>query len=199
MDEDEIEQSRRRVQEIYGCFLEDVPVVYERKGLALWEGGCTWIDEEKGTAFIQIAPIFAKRKRWWRYEREEILTHEFVHAARAGLPPSRFEEYFAYRLSSSSFRRYCGPLLSHPWLGGWLGMLAVSLFLALGGTYWPLAVSWAGLLAALLWHELHRRILRRCARYLSQGGEECEVWARMFHATDAQLKDWANQKRSSPF
>src|SRR6478609_5859945 len=55
------------------------------KGLRLWEGGCTWIDE--GHVTIQIHPAFQQKGKYCGYERDEILAHELVHVIR-----SQFEE-----------------------------------------------------------------------------------------------------------
>lgn len=100
-----------------------VPVEYSNKGLRLWEAGCTWYaDEADICPTIQLASHFEHAATYLGiYRKDEVLSHEYVHAVRAGLGSSAFEEIFAYLLSFSlsasrlskimrGFRVALGPL-----------------------------------------------------------------------------------------
>ena len=84
-----------------------VPGFFLSKSLgALW-GGCAIVFNSGLRVFI-IRAAFAKARRWLIYRRDELLSHELCHAARAQMNDRRFEELFAYRLSFSRFRRRYG-------------------------------------------------------------------------------------------
>jgi hypothetical protein len=84
------------------------------KGLMTWEGAALWIDEGadgQRSCFIQLKNSCLSRL----YPRDEVIAHEMVHAMRMHFDEERFEEILAYRTSTMRFRRYFGPLFSHPW------------------------------------------------------------------------------------
>lgn len=84
-------------------------IIYSNKGLLPWQGGCTFIEE--GKIKIQLRKAYEhKNKIYGIYPKEEIITHELVHAKRMHLEEPCFEEILAYYTSKSSFRRYVGPL-----------------------------------------------------------------------------------------
>ncbi len=89
-----------------------VAVQNQSKGLRLWEGGCTWVEE--GHVTIQLHPTFQKKGRYFGYEREEIIAHELVHVARSSFEEPIFEEILAYQTSPSPLRRYWGPIIRNP-------------------------------------------------------------------------------------
>ncbi len=97
-----------------------VPVEYSAKGLWPWEAGCTWYSDER-----DIPPTIQLKAHTHYlgiYQKDEILAHEYVHAVRANLASSRFEEIFSY-LTSLYFaprlvcklRTMLGPLFQAPW------------------------------------------------------------------------------------
>lgn len=84
-------------------------VRYSNKGLLPWQGGATFIDEDK--IVIQLRKAYERKEKIYGiYPKEEIIAHELVHAKRMHLDEPCFEEILAYRTSSSPFRRYFGPL-----------------------------------------------------------------------------------------
>jgi len=86
-----------------------VEVTYSKKGLHFWEGGCTWIEENRVT--LQLTKALEKRKSYLGiYSKEELLAHEMVHVVRQAFEEPIFEEILAYKTSTSKFRRYFGPL-----------------------------------------------------------------------------------------
>ncbi len=104
-----------------------VPVEYSNKDLRLWEAGCTWYTDEADVCpTIQLRAHFEHASTYLgMYQKDEVLSHEYVHAVRAGLGSSSFEEIFAYLLSFSfstsmlnraikGFRVALGPLFERP-------------------------------------------------------------------------------------
>lgn len=155
------EQARERVKQLYNfdpCWVE---ILYSNKDLRLWEGGCTWLDSPPQ---IQLRTHFKTHDTLFGiYPKEEILVHEYVHAARAHLHSVRFEECFAYLPSlsrkSGSLRAFLGPLFQTPqetfffistialfilslfsdfwpWIAGCITLLLLFFFTRLGATWW---------------------------------------------------------------
>ena len=86
---------------------------YSNKDLYFFQGACTWIFEhsERSLAVIQLRERL-KNKKYFFYDREEILTHEMAHLARMAFD-EKSEEVFAYLLSSSFFRRAFGAIIQN--------------------------------------------------------------------------------------
>lgn len=81
-----------------------------QKATVPWLGGITYILElEKG---IEIPVVTLSKKQFPWLSQEEILCHEEVHAKRCAFSEERFEEILAYQTSSTSWRRFLGPLFS---------------------------------------------------------------------------------------
>jgi len=84
---------------------------YSDKDLYFFQGACTWVFDYKkhSLAVVQLRKKL-KKKKYFFYDREEILTHEMAHLARMAFD-EKSEEMFAYLLSSSVFRRAFGALV----------------------------------------------------------------------------------------
>lgn len=95
---------------LFGIKVDFVCAIYKDKKIPFWQGAATWIDPEKRVCYIQLKTGFKKGNYLFLYNREEILAHELVHATRISLGSKKYEELFAYLTSSSSFRRYFGPI-----------------------------------------------------------------------------------------
>lgn len=108
---DETEALRRLSSEKKVLSVPDwVELVFSNKGLLPWEGGCLWITEDQ-KPLLQLRKTFEKKERiFGLYSREEIISHELIHAYRFQFNEPIFEEVLAYHTSSSSFRRFLGPL-----------------------------------------------------------------------------------------
>ena len=104
-----IEEAARTTEALYGFSVQWVPGYFVSRGLGWLWGGCALSDEEPDTV-----PVFIIRKRfetarkWFVYTRDELLSHELCHAARAPLHDRALEEHFAYAGSNSRLRRYMG-------------------------------------------------------------------------------------------
>ncbi len=104
-----IEEASRTTEALYGFSVQWVPGYFVSRGLGWLWGGCALSDDEPDTV-----PVFIIRKRfqtvrkWFVYTRDELLSHELCHAARAPLHDRALEEHFAYAGSYSRLRRYMG-------------------------------------------------------------------------------------------
>ena len=104
-----IEEASLTTVALYGFSIQWVPGYFVSRGLGWLWGGCALSDDEPDTV-----PVFIIRKRfqtvrkWFVYTRDELLSHELCHAARAPLHDRMLEEHFAYAGSYSRLRRYMG-------------------------------------------------------------------------------------------
>lgn len=104
---DILEEAAEVTKELFDFSIDWVPAFFLSKGLGFIWGGCTLVDE-KGVSVFIIRKNFAKKQRWFIYNRSELLSHEICHVARAPLEDDRFEEHFAYMTAHSPFRKYIG-------------------------------------------------------------------------------------------
>lgn len=114
-----------------GCEPQWILTHYSNHKLSPWQGAASWIyttPEGVKFPFVQLKKGF-KRGRYLFYARDEVLSHETLHAVRSGYSESRFEEIFAYFLSKQKWRSFLGPLFRTP-LEALL--FCLSLFLCLG-------------------------------------------------------------------
>lgn len=89
-----------------------IPVYYINRGLGMFGGGGMFSGTDENTGrnvtFFVLREAFRNQQKWLIYSRDEIMTHEFCHAARAGFDEPLFEEVVAYRSGTSLFRKYMG-------------------------------------------------------------------------------------------
>lgn len=116
-------------QDLYACQnqskhkyqfqLNYVPAFFSSLGLNFLFGGMamTFEDTEnkykKGEMFsiFQLRKCFREKEKFLIYTRNEIISHECCHVARAPFKALEYEEYFAYQTSDSAFRRIVSPML----------------------------------------------------------------------------------------
>ncbi len=116
----------------YQFQLNYVPAFFSSLGLNFLFGGMamTFEDTEnkykKGEMFsiFQLRKCFRDKEKFLIYTRNEIISHECCHVARAPFKALEYEEYFAYQTSDSAFRRIVSPML---WRGS--DMVILMLFL----------------------------------------------------------------------
>lgn len=97
-----------RTEELFGFSAVNVPGYFLNRGMGLLWAGCSFSDEA-GNRVIALRKGFAGKRRWFIYDRSELLAHEQVHAMRALLDEDEtYEEHFAYMTSKSAFRRFTG-------------------------------------------------------------------------------------------
>ena len=103
-----VDDAARITGELYGFAARHVPGFYLRRGMGPFWGGCMLGDPETGFAVFMLRDAFRNSRKFLSYRREELLAHELCHSARQSLDEPMLEEYFAYRTSGPSLRRYLG-------------------------------------------------------------------------------------------
>lgn len=95
-------------KELFDITIDWVSVAYANKHLRFWEGGCAWI--EGNAVSIQLKKHFQQHDVYLGlYSKEELLAHEYVHAARIAFEEPIFEEMLAFQTSKSFLRKTLGP------------------------------------------------------------------------------------------
>lgn len=123
---------RRHLVEIFDFEPRSLPAFYSNRLLTPWQGAASWILDGKLIG-IQLREKLKEGSYLGIYDRDEILAHEAVHAARCAFEEKENEEFFAYLTSSAKWRRAIGPILRSPW-EAWpfiLGMVGGLFFLPL--------------------------------------------------------------------
>ena len=105
---DIMREATKKTRELYDFEIDYLPGFFLNKDIGLLWGGCSIYDEETYQRIFLIRKNFKKQKKWFIYNRQELLAHELCHGARQILNDRKLEEFFAYQTSSSSFRRYIG-------------------------------------------------------------------------------------------
>ena len=96
-----------RITEKYSFSIDWAPGFFAEKSIGFLTGGFTVISETGLPIFI-LRSNFKGKAKWFLYSLNELLSHELCHVARSPLADKSYEEFFAYRLSPSRFRRYIG-------------------------------------------------------------------------------------------
>lgn len=107
-------EARDKNQSLYGFHADWVPGFFMSKSLGLLWGGCSLSFPDDNFSIFLIRASFAKTKKWFIYDRAELLAHELCHVARAPLRDAPFEEHFAYQVSPSALRRKLGNCFQSP-------------------------------------------------------------------------------------
>ncbi len=116
------EEGGALTQQLYSFRMGGVPGFFLSENLGWFFGGClVWgegTDDGKtasagpgeGTlAVFLLRKSFRERRRFFVYDRSELLAHELCHAARRFMDDGYFEEYFAYRTGKGrSLRKLLG-------------------------------------------------------------------------------------------
>lgn len=111
-----LEPSNRRLSAYYDIAPDWIPIFFSDYRLPFWQGGCAWIfqmaADSPTAALIQLRQAFRQSSRYLGiYQRDELLTHELVHAGRMKFQEPRYEEILAYQTADSSFRRWFGGIV----------------------------------------------------------------------------------------
>ena len=179
-----------RLQKLFDFSPHCLPAFYSNRSLMPWQGAAAWVERGRILA-IQLRVALKKGSFLGLYQREEILAHEAVHAARSAFPLDCWDEFFAYMTSNQAWRRALGPIVQRPW-EVWpflvfcvLSVLSPVGFLALG--------SWLGLGFFRL--ITRHRILHKSACHLQrQGCSEIQVRSILFRLTDQEIRKVAQGK-----
>ncbi len=92
----------------YAFEMDWMPGFFLSKNLGPLWGGCAILMPEYSLAVFLIRSAFKNKKKWLIYRRDELLAHELCHTARMPLADKRFDENFAYKISTSALRRKLG-------------------------------------------------------------------------------------------
>ncbi len=158
-----------RLESLFGIRPDWPKVSYEGGGIRFWEGA--YILSEGGIVqSIVVHPRFLKRGGFLGYRASEVVAHELIHAVRAPLGESKFEEHLAYMTSRSALQRTLGPLFEKP--SESLAFLLLALIAALA-SFWTLLLlaTFIGSLFALFVRLFLRRLqLKKALQELLQKG-----------------------------
>ncbi|MEA2011967.1 MAG: hypothetical protein U9O87_02620 [Verrucomicrobiota bacterium] len=100
----------QKTEELYRFSIDWVPGFFVNPSFGWLFGGCAFYFFPDFFALFIIRKSFQNKERWLIYSRDELLAHELCHIARIGMKKRKFEEYFAYQTSSSSFRKAVGSV-----------------------------------------------------------------------------------------
>jgi len=103
-----LDEAAETTMDAYGFAIDWVPGFFLSKGLGPLWGGCAVSFSDDPLPVFLIRAVFAEKKKWLFYSRDELLAHELCHVARTPLRDAKYEETFAYRISNSPFRAYVG-------------------------------------------------------------------------------------------
>lgn len=103
-----VEEALEQTRNAYGFSVRWVPGFFPEKEFGPFWGGCAVWEENEPTPVIVIRKNFAKKKKWFIYDRTELISHELCHAARMPLMDMELEEHFAYGISRKWLRRTIG-------------------------------------------------------------------------------------------
>lgn len=103
-----MEEAVERTEKLYGFSARWVPGFFPEKEFGPFWGGCAFWEEDDPVPVIVIRKNFIGRKKWFIYDRAELISHEMCHAARMPLMDSALEEHFAYAVSEKFLRRAIG-------------------------------------------------------------------------------------------
>lgn len=111
------EGALEKIKVLYDAKPDWIVAHYDNKGLTFFQGAATWIVGQDGLRIplIQLRKSFDSGSLLKLYSREEVLSHEMVHAMRMQFDEPKFEEIFAYKTSRRLYRRLLGPLFQKPW------------------------------------------------------------------------------------
>lgn len=175
---------RIQLQELFGFAPDSLPAFYSNRSLAPWQGAAAWVERGKIIA-IQLRSSFKKGSFLGLYNRDEILGHEAVHAARSAFPRDRWDEYFAYMTSEKPWRRVLGPIIQEPW------EVWPFLVFCVAGALFPLAFIGAAIWIGFGFYRLigSHRILRKAGEFLcAKGYSARETRSLLLRLTDAEIQ-----------
>lgn len=173
---------RLHLKEIFDFEPDCLPVFYSNRSLAIWQGAACWIEGGK-LASVQLREAL-RRGSYWGYQRDEILAHEAVHAARSAFEEPRTEEFFAYLVSEKWWNRAFGPMIRRPW-EVWPFLLGIGT-----GLFFPYvnlgAAAWLGLgcLRLLRLHRCLRKAGKNLMRVVPEGKKARAILLRL---TDQEI------------
>ena len=186
-----------RLQKLFDLDPQGIPLIFSNEGLTPWQGAVTRVFEEQGgvRCEVQLREDFrSKRSYLGLYSLDEVWSHEAAHAARCAFDEPKWEEWFAYRSSTSPLRRLLGPTIERPsevWLF-LIGLLVSEVGWIVSESLW----AWAPLVCLLAiagWRLARRyRIFQRAKRNVAALLREVDkAEAFLFRLRDAEIEAFA--------
>lgn len=103
-----IEEAGKVTEHYYRFSINWAPGFFMSKDIGWLWGGCALTDEEQTLTVFLIRSSFMNKRKWFIYDRRELLAHELCHTARHIINDNTLEEFFAYQTAPSRIRRYMG-------------------------------------------------------------------------------------------
>jgi hypothetical protein len=103
-----IDEASQLTEKYYYFSINWVPGFFASKNIGWLWGGCAIYDASKSFILFLIRSSFMNKRKWFIYERRELLAHELCHVARNVIDDDKLEEFFAYQTAPSRLRRYIG-------------------------------------------------------------------------------------------
>jgi len=183
-------------KDLYSFSIDWVPGFFINPNMSWLFGGCAFYFFPDFFAMFILRKSFAKKDKWLIYNRQELLSHELCHVARAGLGSEIFEETFAYQTSGSKFRSLLGGIFRSPkdsfaLLGSTFLLLFAQIARVFAFPSLPIFIFWsiiAVVFSFLLGRHLHyMQIFNNAIKNLSQI-ESNSTMSVLFRCTDAEIK-----------
>ncbi len=198
--DDIMEEAAQTTNERYGFAIRWVPGYFLSKGLGPLWGGCALSDDEPDSVPVfLIRKNFRNSRKFFIYSRDELLSHELCHAARAPLMDRMLEEHFAYAGSHSRLRRYMGNCFQTDrdamlFLFPILILLAIQIMIQFLGfeipiyPFWVLALAWPAYL--LIRNAKQRKIYFSTENKLRECGF-AKPSAALFRCTSEEITEFS--------
>lgn len=164
-------EASRKTSELFGFEVDWAPLKYGNDNLAWWEGAVTWL-EPGALPLVQLRTRF-KEGSFLGYQPADILAHEAIHVSRMNFNESHFEEILAYSTSTSSWKRFLGPLFTNSY------QIICCLVACLLGFFSPF-LCFFPLICLFTWLALRQITFKKCQKKVSNLVLLCltdkEIW-----------------------
>jgi hypothetical protein len=183
-----IEEAGELTEKYYRFKLTWAPGFFMSRDIGILWGGCAVSDTQHILTVFLIRSTFQNRRKWFIYDRRELLAHELCHTARNVINDNTLEEFFAYQTAPSRVRRYMGNCFIYKYDAIFfllptlvlLGAQMLKTFYDMLYPMWPFwifALLYPGFL--LLRNNVARRVFfRACSKLLAFGF--CDASAILF-------------------
>lgn len=179
-----------------------VSVETGNQGLQFWEGAVLWQEQMDAGFVVPKIQLSDRVQRF--YTRDELMSHEMVHAVRSDFAEEQFEEVLAYATSPRAWRRWLGPFFRNPTEASvflWTALFTMVMQCVEVATEWtagwllfpwiPICFISIGAARLQRTHRFFRRCLRNLAKVLSDPEKK---WAVIVRMSDAEIRACSQMK-----
>ena len=124
-----LKKANALIKETFEIEIGWAPVFYEDQLLSLF-AGARFISFDTINFIISLKEKFKDKNRWFIYNREELIAHEFVHASRVSFHSIVYEEILAYQVCKNKRIQFWGGIFHRP-LESLISLFSVFLILFL--------------------------------------------------------------------